>query len=177
MGMATTTRTRRSSARQQQTEARKAEIELAAKAVDGDEPNFREFLRRWGTRYNENNLARLWVQAPTATVLHKYGTWQAMGRQVRKGEHAILLMHPRTGVDPDKVTEFNPEGKVFFGASWMALFDYAQTDPVSEFAEDDADVQRLRQIAIDCHPDKGGSHEAFVAAWKAYETAKDRLSS
>ena len=113
---------------------------------------------RWGDRYNVNNLRRLWVQAPRATCLHKFNTWQGMGRQVRKGEHAILLMHPRTGTDPEKATADNPDGTVFYGASWMALFDYAQTDPIGEFTEQAgpdatpdqvAEVKRLRMHAAE----------------------------
>jgi hypothetical protein len=172
------------SSRQQKTDARKAEIERAAENIDEDAPDFGAFLRRWAGRYNENNLRRLWVQAPGATCLHKYGTWQGMGRQVRRGEHAILLMQPRTGFDPDKITAANPEGRVFYGASWMALFDYAQTDAIGEFTESAgpgadpdlvAEVKRLRMEAANCHPDRGGTAEAFMAAWARYEDAKARL--
>ena len=106
-----------SAARQEQTAARKAEIELAVEAIQDDAPDFMAFLARWGDRYNHNNLCRLWVQAPNATCLHKFPTWRGMGGQVRKGETAILLMQPRTGTDPERVTPDNPDGKVFFGAS------------------------------------------------------------
>ena len=183
--MAAQLRTRKPSAkRQQETEDRKAEIESAAEAVNEDAPDFAAFLARWGDRYNVNNLRRLWVQAPRATCLHKYGTWRGMGRQVRKGERAILLMQPRTGFDPERVSADNPEGRVFYGASWMALFDYAQTDAIGEFTESagpDADpdlvaeVKRLRREAANCHPDRGGTAEAFMAAWARYEAAKARL--
>jgi hypothetical protein len=173
-----------SAARREQLEARKAEIELAAKAVDEDAPDFGAFLARWGDRYNINNLRRLWVKAPGATCLHKFGTWQSMGRQVRRGETAILLMQPRTGHDADRVSPDNPSGEVFYGASWMALFDFAQTDPIDEFSERtaaDADpalvaeVKRLRMEAAVLHPDRGGVPEKFMAAWARYEAAKARL--
>lgn len=185
-----------SDARRAEIDARRAEIETAAEAINEEAPDFRAFLARWGTRYNVNNLRRLWVQAPNATCLHKFGTWQGMGRQVRKGERAIMLMHPRTGTDPDKATPANPNGEVFYGASWMALFDYAQTDPIGDFTDQapaDADpglvaeVKRLRTAALAEHPDvaapnTGPSDEAFqaacgkfAAAWKRYEDARDRL--
>ena len=178
-------RRRPSAKRQEETAARKAEIELAAEAIQDDAPDFVAFLARWGDRYNENNLRRLWVQAPNATCLHKFPTWRGMGRQVRKGETAILLMHPRTGTDPERVTADNPDGKVFYGASWMALFDYAQTDPIGEFTETaapDADpglvaeVKRLRMEAAGMHPDRGGDPRDFMAAWARYEAARDRLN-
>jgi len=185
MSAATTARRKPAARRQEETAARKAEIELAAEAINDDAPDFAAFLARWGDRYNDNNLRRLWVQAPRATCLHKYGTWQGMGRQVRKGERAILLMQPRTSTDPDRATPDNPEGRVFHGASWMALFDYAQTDPIGDFTEPagpDADpdlaaeVKRLRMEAASMHPDRGGEPAAFMAAWARYEAARDRLN-
>ena len=163
---------------------RKAAIEVAVQSIDDDEPDFRAFLARWADRYAESNLRRLWVQAPRATCLHRYGTWQGMGRQVRKGETAILLMIPRTGFDAGRITPDNPDGRVFFGASWMALFDYAQTDAIGDFTESagpDADpdlvaeVRRLRMEAADAHPDRGGTAEGFMRAWARYEAARDRL--
>lgn len=182
----TATKTRKGSRKTSQaTEDRKAQVELAVTMINDDAPDFGLFLHRWGSRYNENNLRRLWVQAPNATALHKFGTWRGMGRQVRKGEHAILLMQPRNGFDADKITPANPEGKVFYGASWMALFDFAQTDPIGDFTETapDADpdrlaeVKRLRMAAVALHPDVTGQDTAkdFMAAWAAYETAKAQL--
>jgi hypothetical protein len=109
-----------------------------------------------------------------------------MGRQVRKGETAILLMQPRTGTDPERVSEQNPDGKVFYGASWMALFDFAQTDELgadfTESASPDTDpdlvaeVKRLRMHAASLHPDRGGDPADFMAAWARYEVARDRLN-
>lgn len=186
MTTATAGRRKRSPRQQEDLDQRKAAIELAASQVSDDEPDFAAFLARWGDRYNVNNLARLWVQAPGATCLHKFRTWQGMGRQVRKGERAILLMHPRTGTDPERVSEHNPDGKVFYGASWMALFDYAQTDPIGEFADEAPaaadprlveEVRRLRMEAANCHPDRGGTPEQFMAAWARYEAAKARLAA
>jgi hypothetical protein len=177
-------RRKMSDARREELEARRNEIELAAEKVDQEAPDFSAFLARWGNRYGVNNLCRLWVQAPRATILHKYGTWQAMGRQVRRGETAIMLKHPRTSSDPDRVTPENPNGEVFHGASWMGLFDFAQTEPIGEFTEKaraDADpalaaeVKRLRLAAAELHPDRGGTVEKFTAAWALYEAAKARL--
>jgi hypothetical protein len=171
--------------RQQELEARKAAIEQAAEAVSEDAPDFAAFLARWGDRYNVNNLRRLWVQAPGATCLHKYGTWQAMGRQVRRGESAILLRIPHTSTDPEKVTPDNPRGEVFHGAPWMALFDYAQTDPIGEFTEGDgeadpdlvAEAKRLKMAAAALHPDRGGDPADFMAAWARYEVVAEQIKA
>lgn len=174
-----------SAERQQQLEARKAGIEQAAESVSDDAPDFAAFLARWGSRYNVNNLRRLWVQAPRATCLHKYGTWQAMGRQVRRGESAILLMHPRTSTDPERISPDNPDGRVFHGASWMSLFDYAQTEPVGEFTEGDgeadpgliAEAKRLKMEAAALHPDRGGDAQQFMAAWARYEAVAEQIKA
>lgn len=168
-------------------EARRAEIEKATDAIDDDAPDFRAFLARWGDRYGVNNLRRLWVQCPRATCLHMLPTWRGMGRKVRPGQKAIWLKLPRKGTDPDQVTPENPDGEVFKGAAWTALFDYSQTDPVGDFtdrAPADADpdlvaeVKRLRTEATKLHPDVNpdpDAHMQFVAAWKRYEDARDRL--
>ena len=177
---------RQSDAKREQAEQLRAGIELAAQSIDDDAPDFIAFLARWGDRYAENNLRRLWVQAPNATCLHKFMTWQGMGRQVRTGQKAVYLMQPRTSVDPDKVTALNPRGEVFHGASWMALFDYAQTMAIGEFDDTvpDADpalvaeVKRLRMAACQLHPDMTGRDTApeFMAAWARYEQAKARMT-
>ena len=188
MSTATKPRGRRSTRRgpSPQTEARQAEVELAASAVDGEAPDYLLFLHRWSGRYAETNLARLWVQAPGATILHKFGTWRGMGRQVRTGEHAIWLRIPHTSRDEDKITPDNPSGEVFHGAPWMGLFDYAQTELIGDFAETApdanpdllAEVKRLRFAATRLHPDMTGQDTGpeFMAAWSLYESAKARLS-
>ena len=186
MTAATARRTRKTSPeRQQALETRKAGIEQAAEAFSEDAPDFAAFLARWGDRYNVNNLRRLWVQAPGATCLHKYNTWQGMGRQVSRGESAILLMHPRTSTDPDRVSPDSPDGRVFHGASWMALFDFAQTDPIGEFTEGDgeadpaliAEAKRLKMQAAALHPDRGGDPAAFMAAWARYEVVAEQIKA
>ncbi len=45
-------------------------------------------------RYSFNNLILIWAQRPTASAVAGYTTWQAMGRQVRRGEKAIRVMAP-----------------------------------------------------------------------------------
>ena len=166
---------------------RQAEVELAVTGINDETPDYGAFLARWGSRYGEANLARLWVQCPGATALHRFGTWHGTGRQVRKGEHAIWLRIPHNGFDPDKVTAENPDGRVFRGAPWMALFDYSQTQPADGFddtAPADADpdlvaeVKRLRMAAARLHPDMTGADTAaaFMAAWARYEAAKARLA-
>src|SRR5450755_1382468 len=168
--MSAATKTRKGSSRKthrgpsQATQDRQDAVELAVQHID-DTPDYAAFLNRWGTRYAEANLQRLWVQCPGATALHRFGTWRGMGRQVKEGQHAIYLRIPHTGFDPDKVSEANPDGKVFHGAPWMALFDYSQTKGLDDFTEEAspqaspdlvAEVKRLRAAAMALHPDTTG---------------------
>lgn len=186
------TRTRKGSRKARKTspdtEARRAEVELAVQHIDGEAPGYLAFRARWGDRYSEANLARLWVQCPAATALHKFPTWRGtFGRQVRKGEHAIMLRQPHTTHDESKITALNPTGEVFLGAPWMSLFDISQTSELGDFDESaapDADpdqvaeVKRLRAEAIRLHPDTTGdpgTAPAFMAAWARYEQAKAQL--
>lgn len=52
-----------------------------------------DFARRLH-RYSFNNLILIWAQRPDATAVASYTTWQAMDRQVRRGEKALRVMAP-----------------------------------------------------------------------------------
>ena len=47
-------------------------------------------------RYSFNNTLLIWAQCPQATAVAGYRAWQALGRQVRKGEKAIKVLGPVT---------------------------------------------------------------------------------
>jgi hypothetical protein len=117
---------------------------------------------------------------PHATSRHKYEVWSKAGLQVRKGEKAIYLFRPNIKVDPKAVTEANPDGDVVTGVYLIALFDISQTDLNEPVATDDPDVlaelKRLRMEAANCHPDRGGTPEQFMAAWARFEAARDKAN-
>jgi antirestriction protein ArdC len=46
-------------------------------------------------RYSPTNAAWIVAQAPQATKVASYRTWQQLGRQVRKGETGIMVLHPK----------------------------------------------------------------------------------
>ena len=88
-------------------------------------------------RYSFNNLMLIWAQRPDATAVASYATWQAINRQVRRGEKALRVMaptlrrapvldeggHPVLGSDGrpqqrQQITGFRP----------VPVFDIAQTD-------------------------------------------------
>lgn len=85
--------------------------------------NFLKTAAKFYTYSLGNQLAIAW-QCPTATRVAGYKTWQALGRQVRKGEKGIAILAPMpkrvTADDGSEVT------RVFFKTVYV--FDVAQTD-------------------------------------------------
>jgi antirestriction protein ArdC len=91
--------------------------------------------------YSFGNVLLIGAQRPDATRVAGYRTWQALGRQVRKGETGIRILAPRTGKchgcagQGDGCTRCGGSGTVLWFAS-AAVFDVAQTDgdPLPEIA-------------------------------------------
>ncbi len=77
----------------------------------------------WGEYYSPRNQMILAVAG--ATEVAGYREWQALGRQVRKGEHAIALGAPV--VVKDKETG---QPKVV-NMRTVSVFDISQTDEIS----------------------------------------------
>jgi len=88
-------------------------------------------------RYSPTNAAWILAQAPEATKVASYRTWQQVGRQVRKGETGIMVFHPKPyWVDPTTGDRVRPprdparrariEQRIGFGVGHV--FDVAQTD-------------------------------------------------
>jgi antirestriction protein ArdC len=129
-------------------EARDA-IERAARALltsDG--------WRRWAeTRatfhdYSANNCMLIAMQCPEATRVAGFKAWQQLGRQVRKGEHAIRIMAPMVVKRRDDDADETDETITLFRA--VSVFDIAQTDgePLPE---------------PPCEPLTGDSHAPYIA--------------
>lgn len=88
-------------------------------------------------RYSPTNAAWIVAQAPEATKVASYRTWQQIGRQVRKGETGIAVFHPKPyWLDPATGDRVRPpattaararyEQRIGFGVGHV--FDIAQTD-------------------------------------------------
>jgi antirestriction protein ArdC len=76
--------------------------------------------------YSPNNVALILAQRPEATRVAGYRTWQALGRQVRRGERGIRIVVPyRTPIAPE-----GEEQRAETVAGWGArcVFDIAQTE-------------------------------------------------
>jgi hypothetical protein len=50
-------------------------------------------------------------------------------------------------------------------------------DPPRETRISDADLDHLRRVMMDAHPDHGGTNEAFEAAFAAYEAARQQRAA
>lgn len=76
--------------------------------------------------YSLNNQLLILRQRPTATRVAGFKCWQAMGRQVRKGEKGIAILAPsiRKNEDPDPDTA----STVLVGFRVVYVFDVSQTD-------------------------------------------------
>jgi antirestriction protein ArdC len=87
-------------------------------------------------RYSLNNVLLILSQRPDAERVAGFRTWQAVGRQVRKGEKALRIF----GYSTKKVTEQDENGddveKRYPRFPILPVFDIAQTDPIDPDAAD-----------------------------------------
>ena len=91
-------------------------------------------------RYSLNNLLLIASQRPDAHNVAGYRAWQALGRQVRKGETGIRILGGRSftkTVENEHGEEEEHHGVRFFPVS---VFDYSQTDPIDPEADNPAEI-------------------------------------
>ncbi len=78
--------------------------------------------------YSFNNLVLIYAQRPDATLVAGYGAWQAMGRQVEKGERGIRIIAPvmrrPRGEGPEDVVSAPETGSVEVEAGRPVLAGY-----------------------------------------------------
>jgi DNA primase len=104
--------------------------------VDG--PSFRAYLAtlaRFPT-YSARNVALIHAQRPDATRVAGYRAWQALGRQVCKGERGIRILAPyrRVLAEGDEQGDAAERGALVTGFGVATVFDLAQTEgrPLAE---------------------------------------------
>lgn len=104
-------------------------------------------------RYSFGNCLLIAQQAPQATQVAGFKAWRALGRQVRKGEHAIRIMAPMSVKERDEAGQETGERVTFFRA--VPVFDIAQTDgePLPEVPRE---------------PITGDSHERYIEPLTAH---------
>lgn len=95
-------------------------------------------------RYSANNIMLILMQNPDATRVAGYRTWQALGRQVRKGESSLRILAPVAYRAKDVDDDGNETVRAGIrGFTTVGVFDISQTDGdpiadiVPEFVTDD----------------------------------------
>src|SRR5919199_5656401 len=109
------------------------QLEAGVQAIHTSD-DFKRYLRSAATfhQYSPNNVLLILAQKPEATRVAGYTTWQALGRQVKKGEKAIYIFAPR----PYRVTTEDEQGEeqTHEGLTFRSVpvFDISQTegDPI-----------------------------------------------
>lgn len=114
---------------------------LLERGIDGilDSEGFANYLKtmaRFHT-YSFNNVALIVAQRPEATRVAGYKAWQALGRQVRKGEKGLIVFVPhrkRVRESPDESQEQSAgeqgtaPAHTITGFGLGSVFDIAQTE-------------------------------------------------
>jgi antirestriction protein ArdC len=104
-------------------------------------------------RYSFGNWQLIAYQRPDATQVAGFKSWQALGRQVRKGERAIRILAPMSVKERDEQGNETDERLTFFRA--VPVFDISQTDgdPLPEAPRE---------------PITGDSHAGYVERLEQY---------
>jgi len=95
-------------------------------------------------RYSLSNVLLILSQRPTATRVAGFRQWQAKGRQVRKGEHAIRIFgfaQKKTTDEDDQAEQAQTDDagqKLRTYYPMRSVFDMGQTDPIDP--DDPADI-------------------------------------
>jgi len=137
-----------------------ASLDTLAKAVDGVRASeaFRQYLEVQARfhKYSWRNSMLIAMQRPDATQIAGYRSWQKLKRQVRKGEHGIMIFAPcpfKREVEHGNGESETEEG-MFFRA--VHVFDIAQTDgpdlptvevPTIDSQADDL-LAKLQSVAV-----------------------------
>lgn len=144
--MSTSTKPRRSS---KTIEEKKAQAEALHNSISDQVEQLRN-SERWTAfldfaksfhAYSLNNLLLILSQKPEASQVAGFRKWQALGRQVRKGETGIRIF----GYSTKKITEEDENGdeveKRVARFPILSVFDIGQTDLI-EGAEDPGTITR-----------------------------------
>ena len=104
--------------------------------------------------YSYANTLLILAQRPDATRVAGYGAWRQLGRQVRKGEHAIAILAP-LATRSSAVDSLETQPPAVSGFTVAHVFDIVQTQGVAlpqillplEGQEPDAGFDRMELVA------------------------------
>lgn len=79
--------------------------------------------------YSFGNIMAIARQMPDASRVAGFHTWKSLGRNVKKGEHAIRILAPMVGKPKDAEAEAGAEaGARVYGFRSVCVFDISQTE-------------------------------------------------
>lgn len=146
--------------------------------------------------YSWGNQLLILAQRPDATQVAGYRKWQEMGRQVRKGEHGIKILAPRTGKCRDCDGTGGPDGLTcgrchgsgrYLYFTTASVFDVSQTDgdelpdnpavPELLQGEDEAGwYDRIAALLPDGWALELGDTESDANGWTRHDTRQVRIA-
>ena len=119
--------------------ADKAMEELISAVENGESQKLTAYLAMLGRfhRYSLGNVLLIASQRPGATRVAGYGTWQQLGRQVRRGEKAIRILAPVRIRRKGSIESNADDEEEVIAFRRACVFDVSQTDgkPLPEFAK------------------------------------------
>ena len=88
------------------------------------------------TGYSSRNCLLVYLQNPRARHCMGFKSWKTHGRQVRKGERGLTILAPllRKPTADEIATGADPDRRVPYGFRAVVVFDYLQTDAVTDDA-------------------------------------------
>lgn len=135
----------------------KAITGLVEALARGESKTLRTYLSTMAKfhRYSWHNCILIWTQRETATQVAGYGKWKLMGRQVRKGEHGILILVPIFERRPkaEDVDKKASQEVVAFTAGYVFDIEQTEGEPLPTIGRRSGDpsyhMPRLLQFAED----------------------------
>lgn len=131
--------------------------------------------RAWMRRYSFRNFMLILQQCPDATDVRSLREWNAAGRRVRKGEHAIRIWAPSIrkqdpAADPGNEANHDGEDQVTVRFILVSVFDVSQTEgePLPRAALSDYCPELLSGAA------PGGLWDALAAQVAAHHFTIER---
>lgn len=117
--------------------------------------------------YSFKNTMLIKAQLPSATWVTGFRAWKTRGRQVRKGEHGLLIVAPAgmyevTDKNGDTVLDKDGQPIMRQGFKAITVFDISQTDPIPGMDVLDA---RMQQVAKPLTGDMGRQIIRRVERW------------
>jgi len=135
-----------------------ASAQLVAALQEGKTEVLKSYLEAMGRfrKYSFTNTMLIFCQNPSATRVAGFHTWKSFGRNVKKGEHGIMIMAPMVRTKKAKSDgnivsiDEEPEKFITFRPVYVFSEDQTEGDPLPDLrssrVEGDASVHLERMV-------------------------------